>query len=165
MNNIYTTLACCGSLIMIDEEELTVRFIHHNIRQFFVRDISGHVPEYQFTVEEADRQMGRIIVTYLNYGVVNTQLSRAAPRILSRAPSKILDSVLHRSSTVKHLALGLLRSQKPFNYDIQAMLNSAAERLSPESGMDFHFLSYCREYLLHHSTHVPEEPEKVALMA
>lgn len=141
INNVYATLACCGSLIVVDEEELTVRFAHHSIRQFLVGHIGGKVPEYQFTVEQADRQMGRIIVTYLNYGVSNTQIFRAVPKVTAQeVPSKILDS-----STVKQLALGWLRSQKPFDHDIYSTLNRAAERLWQKSREDFHFHTYARE--------------------
>lgn len=38
INNIYTTLQCCGCLVVVDEEELTVRLIHQSVAQFLLEE-------------------------------------------------------------------------------------------------------------------------------
>lgn len=37
-NNIRTTLACCGPLIMVDEEDHTVRLVHQSVKQFLLTE-------------------------------------------------------------------------------------------------------------------------------
>jgi ankyrin repeat domain-containing protein 50 len=173
VNDIETTLGCCGSLITIDEEELTVRFAHHSIKQFLVgkmgyppnklRRKSPFVPksplvppDYHFELEDAGRLMGHTIVTYLNYGVFDTQLSRVVvPKIQAKeAPSKVMNSVLDNSKSrhsVKHLAIGLLRSRKQSSFDIGKVLSDARDSVQPSSAGDFQFLSYAKTYWLHHT--------------
>ncbi|KAH6874161.1 hypothetical protein B0T10DRAFT_587963, partial [Thelonectria olida] len=73
-HDIYSVLACCGSLIAVDEEEPTVRLVHHSVKQFLLggfRHSTGAI----FTVDSANRTMREVIITYLNYDVFNTQLS------------------------------------------------------------------------------------------
>jgi hypothetical protein len=36
LNDVYLVLACCGCLLTVDEEEVTVRFIHHSVKQFLL---------------------------------------------------------------------------------------------------------------------------------
>jgi hypothetical protein len=38
VNDIESTLSCCGSLLVVDEEEITVRLVHSSIKQFLVGD-------------------------------------------------------------------------------------------------------------------------------
>lgn len=62
LNDIYSALACCGSLVSIDEEALTVKLVHHSVKQFllgrYVSSDSG-----LFTADCAHRAMGEIIIT------------------------------------------------------------------------------------------------------
>lgn len=65
LNDINPTLACCGCLIMIDEEENTVHFVHHSVKQFLL-STSRNVKGVTFTAAEAQRTMANIVVTYLS---------------------------------------------------------------------------------------------------
>jgi hypothetical protein len=160
INDIEATLGCCGSLITVDEEELTVRFAHHSVKQFVVGKMesvyySGPL-EYQCDPEDAERQMGYIIVTYLSYGVFVTQLWRVVvPKIPAKdAPSKIIISVLDQSKSrisVKSLAIGLLRSRKESSFDIGKVLADARDSVQPSSTGDFQFLAYAKAYWLQHT--------------
>jgi hypothetical protein len=90
-NDIYSTLAFCGSLVTVDEEELTVRLIHHSVKTFLhsgSTDNSG----VSFTQETENKRMAGTVVTYLSYGVFGTQLSsiRVSPMIAKSAPSRII---------------------------------------------------------------------------
>lgn len=176
INNIEDTLACCGSLIIVDEEELTVRFAHHSIKQFLVGTMahpystsggqSFAASDYQFEHGHAERLMGHVIVTYLNYGIFETQLSRVVvPKLPAKeAPSKIMNSVLDQSKSlngVKELAIGLLRSRKQTSLDIGKVLSDAKDRFQQESARDSHFLSYAKAYWLHHSTNFFSESERI----
>lgn len=56
-------------MIIIDEEEQTVRFAHHSVKQFFIA--RGDEPENLNPInpDETNKEMGRVILTYLNYGI------------------------------------------------------------------------------------------------
>ena len=74
LNDVYSTLSCCGCLLTVDEEELTVRLVHHSVKQFLLNDFVDSTNTL-FTLNSAQRKMADIIVTYLSYGVFETQLS------------------------------------------------------------------------------------------
>ncbi|KAF2179093.1 hypothetical protein K469DRAFT_674764, partial [Zopfia rhizophila CBS 207.26] len=67
LNDVYSTLTCCGCLLTIDEEELTVRLVHHSVKQFLLRGFT-ETTNMAFTMDSAQRKMADIIVTYLSYG-------------------------------------------------------------------------------------------------
>ncbi|KAH7371516.1 hypothetical protein BKA66DRAFT_572757 [Pyrenochaeta sp. MPI-SDFR-AT-0127] len=82
-NDMYSALACCGCLLTLDEEETTVRFIHHSVKQFLLNE-SHDLNKIAFTAEKAQRTMANIIVTYLSYGVFGTEVSK------TRVPSVMI---------------------------------------------------------------------------
>jgi hypothetical protein len=90
INNIHAALASCKCLVIIDEEEQTVRFAHHSVKQFFIA--RGDEPENPNPInpDEANKEMGRAILTYLNYGIFDRQVSRTVfPTIpAADAPSR-----------------------------------------------------------------------------
>lgn len=112
LNNTIDTLDCCGSLLMIDEEGTTVRFLHSSVKQFLTRTSSQ--TDWRLTMDMAHRFMTDVIVTYLNYGVFDKQLTkRPKPPNLNglSAPSAIAQSSLG-SSRAKTIAVKLLRSRR-----------------------------------------------------
>ncbi|KAK1749810.1 hypothetical protein QBC47DRAFT_465375 [Echria macrotheca] len=73
---------CGGCLLEVDEEDDTVRFIHHSVRQHLVldfeavqRDDHGGASTYKFCESEADIHMGMVCVTYLRYSIFDTTLA------------------------------------------------------------------------------------------
>ncbi|KAH7261562.1 hypothetical protein BKA59DRAFT_488949 [Fusarium tricinctum] len=36
LNDVYAALACCGSLVIVDEETLSVKLIYHSVKQFLL---------------------------------------------------------------------------------------------------------------------------------
>ncbi|CZR58343.1 uncharacterized protein PAC_08235 [Phialocephala subalpina] len=151
LNDIYSTLACCGSLVIVDEEELTVRLVHHSIKQFLLTgfNVSTNIG---FTTADANKTMADIIVTYLNYGIFETQLSTAVvPRIMTgSAPSRIIRSTLNSSDSVRNLALKLLKSKRAPNYDVGKTLAETSKLFNSRSVDQFHFYSYARLYWQQH---------------
>src|SRR5271156_4505788 len=109
LNDVYSTLTCCGSLITVDEEELTIRLVHHSVKQFLLSGFKD-LTDITFTIDSANRKMADIIVTYLSYGIFETQLSTmVVPQIMTgSAPSRIIRSTIDSSSNVRSLALMFL---------------------------------------------------------
>ncbi|KEZ39997.1 1-alkyl-2-acetylglycerophosphocholine esterase [Scedosporium apiospermum] len=121
LNDVYSVLSYCGSLIIVDEEELTVRLMHHSVKQFLLgefKDASG----VGFTMERVNKTMASVIVTYLSYGVFDTQVSTmVVPQVMmgmGGAPSRIIHSTTETSGFVRDLALKLLKSRGQANYNM-----------------------------------------------
>ncbi len=91
INDVISTLTSCGGLVTVDEEEKTLRLVHHSFKQFLLTEFKDP-NDGEFTMDIAHKNVADIIVTYLNYGVFGTQLSTA---VVSRmkmgsAPSQIV---------------------------------------------------------------------------
>ncbi|KAE9571848.1 hypothetical protein CGMCC3_g11973 [Colletotrichum fructicola] len=64
INDVIRMLKFCGSLVMIDEEEQTVRFVHHTARRFCLGALGGSLyGTLPFTEIEAHQELGEITVT------------------------------------------------------------------------------------------------------
>jgi ankyrin repeat protein len=152
LNNIHLILSCCGSLLTIDEEEGTIRLVHHSVKQFLLSRFKDSA-NIAITIDSANRTIADIIVTYLNYGVFETQLSTTSivvPQIMTASvPSQIIRSALDSSSSVQSLALKLLKSRKQPEFDIGKTL-AENKLFGPRLVDKFHFYSYAKLYWLQH---------------
>ncbi|KAL5375000.1 hypothetical protein DPSP01_011492 [Paraphaeosphaeria sporulosa] len=159
-NDVHSALACCGCLLTLDEEETTIRFIHHSVKQFLLNG-SHDLNKMAFTAEKAQRTMADIIVTYLNYGVFGTELSktRVPPVRIQSTPSNIVRAAIGSSSTVQNLALKLLRSSKRPDFDISKTLAEARKPFRSKAVEEFRFYSYARAYWLHHIFYMSGQSE------
>jgi ankyrin repeat protein len=158
LNDVFSTLACCGSLLIVDEEESTIRVIHHSVKQFLLSGFQD-LNNIGFTIDSAYKKMAAIVVTYLSYGVFDTQLSTAVvPQItIGSAPSRVILSTLGSSGSVRSLALRLLKAGKTPDYDISKTLAETSERFSARSVDEFHFYSYAKSYWLQHILCISEQ--------
>ena len=157
-NDIYSTLMCCGSLVIVDEEELTVRLVHHCVKQFLGRFKDS--TNKAFMIGSAEKRVADIVVTYLNYEVFETQLSTlVVPQIMAESvPSKIIHSTLGSSSSVRTLALKLLKSRKQpdCDIDIGKTLAEASKLFNSRPVDEFHFYSYAKSYWIQHIWYISE---------
>ncbi|KAI3328863.1 hypothetical protein HD806DRAFT_519243 [Xylariaceae sp. AK1471] len=158
LNDVFSTLACCGSLIIADEEELTVRFVHHSVKQFLLSRFRDST-DIDFTTDNAERKMVDIIITYLSYGVFESQLSTmVVPQIMAgSAPARIIRSTLDSSKSVQSVALELLKSRKRVNYDIGKTLAEMRKLYTSRWKDEFHFFSYANSYWLQHVLYTSEQ--------
>lgn len=167
INNIQSTLACCGSLVVIDEEERTVRLLHQSVAQF-LQEITPDSTQWSFSAQDAGSLLGSITVTYLNYGVFDRQLSRQViPRIDAReAPDKIIAQTLRPLGTMaQKLANTRPIPQRSLNRDIGEVLYNAgsSRRSNTPTENVFHLLAYCSENLLSHTSSMSYDPPTVRL--
>ncbi|KAM5357706.1 hypothetical protein ACJZ2D_015991 [Fusarium nematophilum] len=149
-NDIFAALACCGSLVIVDEETLSVKLIHHSVKQFLLSGSEG-VAGQTFTIQDANKTMAGVVITYLDYGVFDTQLSnRVIPQIRQGAvPTKVVSSVLD-SSSIQKLALRLLKSQEPSSIDVSKVLAKEGQYSKMQPASQFYFLLYARLYWAQH---------------
>lgn len=151
INDIYSTLALCGSLLTFDEEELTIRLVHHSVYQFLCE---GHdsLPGSSFTLEKAHQKFAGIIITYLRSMNVDKQVSSVVlPKIsVATIPTKLIRSTIART-TAQGLAIKLLRSSKVSKMDIGKVLAEAGN-LYRDFPITDSLYSYARQYVLSHLT-------------
>ena len=150
-------LDSCGSLVNIDEEHLTVHFAHHSVKQHLLSEPRhSDLEKYHIDMKEADRYLGDVIVTYLNFGIFDQQLAKANPTIppqIINYPSAILGS-LPGPSFANRWAMRLLKSRGNPELDIHSQLKTAAGVIDESKAQiqpSYPFLSYAQEYWLFHT--------------
>ncbi len=151
LNDVFSVLTCCGSLLITDEEDFTIRFVHHSVKQFLLE--GGKACEAAITTHGAKRTMSEIVITYINYGIFDTEISTAhSSQVMSQsAMPKIIHSALGSSSTVSNLALQYLKSRKQPDFDMNKVLRETREEaLGTNSIHQHHFRSYIRLYWVQH---------------
>jgi hypothetical protein len=100
INDMTASLGVCGGLLVMDEEEQTVRLVHHSFKQWLLRagyldnlnSTGSDCERADFLLRQAHRVTAEVPTTYLNYGVFNTQIStRIETRTnMTAAPSYIV---------------------------------------------------------------------------
>ncbi|KAF5987246.1 heterokaryon incompatibility protein het-E-1 [Fusarium coicis] len=90
ISNIQAALRFCGCLVMVDEEDDTVRFIHHSARSFCLNS-PRNAAKWTFTEREANLAVAETLVTYLSYNVFDTRISKnVVPKIDANGiPAKV----------------------------------------------------------------------------
>ena len=170
LNNIYATLATCGCLINIDEEELTTRLVHPSLRQFLLgsdaqlKTTANSSKLFSLTLDAAHGYMADIIITYLSYSVFEKQLSRTViPRInASSATSTIIRSTLP-SSSIRHLAIKLLKTKPDpdHDFDVGATLSQNRPLCRDHQSHDFPFHNYASSYWQSHLAQTWQQTTKM----
>jgi hypothetical protein len=152
INNIHAALASCKCLIIIDEEEQTVRFTHHSVKQFFIAQGDDPGNTNPINPYEANEEMGRIILTYLNYGIFNRQISRTVfPSIPAEdVPARIVKTVFGGSVNTKRIALELLKARKNGKCDIGQTLSETPKAQEKSPVQSYSFLAYAKAYYMYH---------------
>lgn len=162
INNIAHALASCGSLVAVDEEEETVRFVHQSVSQFLLQGADNETTlDWHFTSHQASLELGQLLVTYLNYGIFDQQLSTTlVPNISAgQATTAVVRHVFKDGQWRKAAALKLLRLQRQRDPDLGRIITevSGAYQRSSEAQEVFHLLSYARRYWFLHTRTISSE--------
>jgi ankyrin repeat protein len=162
LNDVRLALACCGCLLAVDEEESTIRVVHHSIKQYILNGLDG-VKYMRFSMEKAQRMLADIVVTYLGYGVFGTELSslKVRPIMAQSAPSRIVQATMGSSSTTSHLALELLRSRRQPAFDMSKVIAEARSSFKSKPENAFKFYTYARTYWQDHVLYVSGQEDSI----
>ena len=151
---LKSLLGSCGSLMTVDEEHLTVHFAHHSVKQHLLSEpIDSDIKRYHINIGEADLYLGNVIVTYLNYDIFESELTKAYSTTPLAYPSAILGN-LSRSKVVNKLAVKLLKGRGDSRFDIHSHLAKAAELVAgskEQTQSTYRFLPYTQKYWLFHT--------------
>ncbi|KAF0319893.1 nacht domain protein [Colletotrichum asianum] len=155
INDIMSILKFCGSLVMIDEEEHTVRFVHHTARSFCLGSLGTSLYKtLPFTEIEAHRALGEATLTYLNYGIFDKQLSiRVIPNIDAR---RLPEQIVRQTVRSSRLASNLLKKKLGRPRDVGHILaNLGSGPTTGNGSQDQHpFYGYAERFWLLQSRHV-----------
>ncbi|KIW81616.1 hypothetical protein Z517_04642 [Fonsecaea pedrosoi CBS 271.37] len=162
-HDMRSVLGKCGGLLIVDEEDDTVRFAHPSVRQYLTLT-SEHTTKSQFHVDlrEADITMGEICVTHLHpaffesgYVTSNSRWwikssAKASTIVLPGLPSEIV---------ARHSQTLLKRNRKP-DFDAGRYLEEADGHAIPKRELWTHaFLPYAREFWLFHTKSFEENKQ------
>lgn len=165
LNNIHSALACCGSLVIIDEEELTLRLVHHSVKQYLLAEFENSTGG-PITSAGAHARMSDIIVTYLNYPEFDRQLSKVViPEIkTNETMNGIFRSTRYSLDSISNLALKLLRSQNDSGFNMAKAFAEAGAARS-RSRDQFLFRGYAMLYWQSHvARSLPLDPTSSDLL-
>ncbi|KIX99306.1 uncharacterized protein Z520_04882 [Fonsecaea multimorphosa CBS 102226] len=152
INDIRMAVNGCGSLLLIDEEDSAVRFSHHSVKQYIIsspRDASTR--QFHVELSEADLSLGEICVTYLNFDVFNTTLTKMSDRAALQ-PQDITTSVVERTlpqGAVSKIALKLLKKKGARDFNLEARIREMVPQERRQA--DYAFLSYAKTFWLFHT--------------
>ena len=157
VSDMSRPLNSCGSLLLCDEDNSTVHFVHQSVKQhFFTTIIDSDFSGYHMNPLDVDISLGKISVTYLNFGISSRDLvitaAPSAPKV-NNYPSDILSRTLPPGMKTK-LTLRLLKMKRASSHDYRSLLEETARKVEPSKLQippEYHFLAYAREYWLQHS--------------
>ena len=163
VNDMKDAIACCGNLIIVEEEQQAVHFTHYSVKQYLLSEAIGTSPRpYHIDLERSDAEVGAVCVTYLNFGIFDTQVARTTGKAqsINSIPSMVLKEALPHRTLGNKIALALLQRQhKPTN-DVSRLLEEASgdtEAFRRQQIQEqYSFLSYAREYWLEHTKSATE---------
>lgn len=173
ITDIQRTISSCGSLLEVDEESLTVHFVHPSARQHLSYPDTAPTSDVsvRFTNVEANCLMGGICLTYLNWGVFESQLtSRYTPWQISGsdAVSASVKSPLRSASISGKVAQMYLRRTRRISSSTNTSFDFKGALMEAYSGKDkkqpvgeFFFLSYAVEYWIEHCRNLNDSMGKV----
>ena len=156
VNDIQKVVNACGSFLIVDEEDYTVQFAHHSVKQHLT-SLLTHSDTWPSKVQGSseDISLGEICVTYLSLNVFQQQLAKIPnPARLqsSQLPSAIITSAIPQPILSKVAALSLLKSRRTHKYDLHDQLKATIlPSQSPQGGQTYLFLAYAREFWLFHT--------------
>lgn len=180
VNDVLRSLESCGSLLIVDEELSTVHFAHSSVK-LHISSIPTDldVRNYHIDLFQADINLGKVAVTYLNLDVLGNQLSNTSERTsgptngptngpaqlyTASVPSLVVRSALPKRDVVNRMALAILRGRKMPRNDsglrLERSANFLGEKITQMQDV-FTFLPYCQKYWLYHSKNFPFELDRV----
>ncbi|KAF5572909.1 heterokaryon incompatibility protein het-E-1 [Fusarium pseudoanthophilum] len=155
ISRIERVLRFCGSLVMVDEEDDTVRFIHHSARSFCLKSPDNSAA-WTFTEDEAERSMAETLVTYLSYNVFDTRLTRnVVPKIEANdIPKKVALSTMQAGSIGKSVTERILKLRSQQKHDVGPALAKCVTSQWKDHSQQFCLLPYASKNWIFHTSHI-----------
>ena len=163
VNDMNQAIACCGSLVFVEEEHQAVHFTHYSVKQYLLsKVISASLRPYHMDLERCDAEVGAVCVTYLNFGVFSRQVARTTGKgqSISSIPSVVLKETLPHRTLGNKIALALLQRQRKCSNALSRPLEEASGDTEAfrrrQIQEQYSFLAYARAFWLEHTKSATE---------
>ena len=116
LNSLHGILRSCSGLVLLDEEEETLRLVHSSARQFLTTSAYTRIQKMDY-----ETKMTETILTYINYSLFENRVALYGPRVLNAAavPAALIVNKLPMASK-------FIRFSR--NRDLDAVLYNAGTR-------------------------------------
>ena len=163
VNDKSQIIPWCGNLISFEEEEETVQFAHHSIKQFFLFSVQKpELSSFRLEGPDTERYIGTICVTYLSFTDFDferrLEKHTAVPTRRMIEPQQIASTLSASSSRFTQFIYMLQAPryrESQFDYIEKAsdLIRSSADNTTTVERLrtDYHFLNYASEYWLLHT--------------
>jgi hypothetical protein len=166
VNDADRMIPYCGSLVISDEEDLQVQFVHHTVKEFL---LSQHYTEetkrFHFQLPQVDHFAGEICVTYLGFSDFERQVAvvpKTQPVVIQA------EDLLPRGGEPSHNLMAdyglkfarmvMKRSKTNFNVMHQLDATHGKEETNWEKlHSNYPFLAYASEFWLSHTVGFDEK--------
>jgi len=159
VNNADSLVPSCGGLLVSDDEDIVVQFVHHTVQEFLIcEDYQNVADSFHFDLPEVDQMAGEICVTYLNFNDFKRQVipqQRSTPTI---QPYNILESPTFTGQGrmaeygLKFARMRAKRSKTKFHIVQHLEKIKGLERDdSLQLQVQYAFLAYARSFWLSHT--------------
>ena len=163
VNDMSQAIACCGSLIFVEEEHQAVHFTHYSVKQYLLSEVIGaSLRPYRIDLERSDAEVGAVCVTYLNFDIFSGQVARTTRNVqsITSIPSMVLKETLPHRTLGNKIALALLQRQHKSSNAVNRSLEEASgdtEAFRKQKIQDqYSFLLYAREFWIEHTKSATE---------
>ncbi|KAI3326133.1 ankyrin repeat-containing domain protein [Xylariaceae sp. AK1471] len=163
-NDTDSILLSCENLVHVDEEDQSIQFAHHTIKQFLLQrpallrqPVDNDLRMFYIDPEEADHFIGEICITYLNFNDFKTTLSRRPKPITLPSPPDVALAALGPKLNMTYKLGRMFRSGRvPTPIDIDRIIKSSTNdsNSKPQVIYNAHpFLNYAStNWVLHTKT-------------
>lgn len=155
----------CGNLVVVDDEDKTVRLVHHTVQQFLLEPLQHQALElFQISPRRAEIELGEVCVAYLSFSDFETQIAISNRQILSLSclpdPKNVLEHVSSQpgpsniSSSMSQVICRFRsekRSLRPTDFDVSKFLKV---KTPPSRTLQERYLllDYVVQNWLHHTS-------------
>ncbi|KAJ5715330.1 uncharacterized protein N7483_012511 [Penicillium malachiteum] len=166
-NDMHKIINSCCGLTFVDEEEDTVHYVHHSVKQHLF--ITNDLRQAQFDIASLDQHFGLLCMTYLDFSNFKRQLSKL------KEGSVTLDNPIHYGTLPIYLSSGvssklaqriLFQHRKLPKLSTREIERTVREIIGDEESsrmkfelqeQGFQFLNYAKNYWLYHLTDFSED--------
>lgn len=150
LNSMKPILATCGPLMVVNEENDTIHFVHHSFRQFLEEGANGAF-QPEFDPHTADSVMASRVVTYMTYDIFGQKVSTTvAPNVAgARISAGVVKSLQPGLAT--RIAIRLLQSKNRPDAEFEIGHVLWQHRSQQGSVLETHpFYDYCKLHWRQH---------------
>ncbi|CAI7598931.1 unnamed protein product [Penicillium glandicola] len=157
---------CCG-LIFVDEEDSTVHYVHHSVKQHLFN--IDHSLSEKFDMKKLDQHLGLLCMTYLDLNTFKHQISKVAKGSSTPInPLQLGITPIYRSrNDTSRMAMKLLTHRQHLQHlspgELERKSRKLFDDLEPShvdielQNRNFQFLDYARSCWVYHATDLDPE--------